>query len=91
MPNGSGRDRSFSNRRSRASWEAADPDGDALRFLIEIRQLGEADYRLIEQDWSESAYSLKTGFLPDGVYEIRVTASDHDHAVFGIRGRGAHC
>lgn len=57
-------------------WEADDPDRDELAFKVEIRQVGEAGFRLIEDDWRESAYTLETGILPDGMYEIRVTASD---------------
>ena len=47
-----------------------------MSFTLEIRQVGEPEYRLIEEDWREPAFTLETGILPDGLYEIRVTASD---------------
>jgi hypothetical protein len=57
-------------------WQADDPDGDDLRFTLEIRQVGDKEFRLIEDDWDEPAYTLTTGSLPDGMYEIRITATD---------------
>jgi hypothetical protein len=57
-------------------WDADDPDNDDLAYTVEIRQLGEQDYRVLQRDRREPAYTLETGQLPDGIYEIRITASD---------------
>jgi len=57
-------------------WQAEDPDRDRLTYSIEIRQLGEKTFRIIEEEYEDSAYTLETGMLPDGTYEIRITASD---------------
>lgn len=72
-------------------WDADDPDQDDLAYTIEIRQLGEEDYRVLERDRREPAFTLETGQLPDGAYEIRITASDapsnapgNEHEVFQV-------
>jgi hypothetical protein len=72
-------------------WEADDPDQDDLTYTIEIRQIGEEAYRVLERDRREQAYTLETGQLPDGSYEIRITASDapsnapgNEHEVFQV-------
>ncbi|MFN8546844.1 MAG: hypothetical protein U0527_02440 [Candidatus Eisenbacteria bacterium] len=57
-------------------WDADDPDNDEMAFKLEIRPADEPDYRLLAKDLSDPAYSLETGLLPDGVYEVRLTASD---------------
>ncbi len=57
-------------------WDVDDPDNDEMSFKLEIRQVGEDDFRLIAEDLGDPAYSLETGLLPDGLYELRVTATD---------------
>lgn len=57
-------------------WDAVDPDNDELAFAVEIRRLGDTSWRRLDDDLDDPAYSLETGLLPDGVYEIRVSASD---------------
>ncbi|MBK8230330.1 MAG: WD40 repeat domain-containing protein [Candidatus Eisenbacteria bacterium] len=57
-------------------WDVDDPDNDEMAFRLEIRQVGEDAFRLIEKDLSDPAHSLETGLLPDGLYEIRLTVSD---------------
>lgn len=57
-------------------WDADDPDNDEMAFKLEIRPADEPDYRVLAKDLSDPAYSLETGLLPDGVYEVRLTASD---------------
>ncbi|MCA9726589.1 MAG: hypothetical protein KC729_02835 [Candidatus Eisenbacteria bacterium] len=57
-------------------WDADDPDDDDLSYTVEIRQLGDSGFRVLERDRREPAYTLETGELPDGTYELRITASD---------------
>lgn len=57
-------------------WTAEDPDADALAYRLEIRQVGEEDFRSVARDLRDPAYTLETGLLPNGTYELRVTASD---------------
>lgn len=58
------------------AWEAMDPDGDELRYTIEIREVGKGGYRVLARDLSDRAWSLDQGLLPDAVYELRLTATD---------------
>jgi len=57
-------------------WEAEDENGDALRFTISLRQEGEKDWRVIEDGWTENLFTFATTNFPDGVYFLKVTASD---------------
>lgn len=57
-------------------WTADDPDSDELVFQVHIRQLGEETFRPVAKDLHDAAYTLETGLLPNGTYEVRITASD---------------
>ncbi|MEZ4651378.1 MAG: hypothetical protein R3E97_21815 [Candidatus Eisenbacteria bacterium] len=57
-------------------WTAEDPDSDQLVFQVHIRQLGEETFRPVAKDLEDPAYTLETGLLPNGTYEVRITASD---------------
>lgn len=57
-------------------WEAQDPDGDELRFTVSIRAEGETEFRPVLRDHRDRAWTLDQSLLPDGLYELRVTASD---------------
>jgi sugar lactone lactonase YvrE len=58
------------------AWEASDPDGDELRYTLEIREVGKGGFRVLVRDLADRAWSLDQGLLPDGVYELRLTATD---------------
>jgi len=57
-------------------WDAADENGDTLKYSLAIRKDGETEWRLLEDAWTESIYAFDTLAVPDGTYFIRVTASD---------------
>jgi len=57
-------------------WEANDENGDELVFQVYLRKEGEADWRLLADNWNESIYVLEATTFPDGVYELKVVASD---------------
>jgi hypothetical protein len=57
-------------------WDAQDVDGDELEFTLEMRNLGEERWHLLAADLRDRAWTLDQGQLPDGDYEIRLTASD---------------
>jgi len=57
-------------------WEAQDADGDDLSYRLEIRAAGEESFRLLTQDLQDRAWSIEATTIPDGRYEIRLTASD---------------
>jgi hypothetical protein len=57
-------------------WDAADENGDALRYSLAIRKDGETAWRELEGAWTESIYAFDTLAIPDGTYFLRLTASD---------------
>ncbi len=57
-------------------WRATDPNGDALRFRVEIRREDGGAWVEIGKDLEASLFSWNTNSLPDGRYRVRVTASD---------------
>ena len=58
------------------TWDADDDNGDTLAYTISIRQEGDKAWRILEDRWPETLYSFNTLNFPDGVYVLKVTASD---------------
>ena len=59
-----------------ARWRAEDQNQDKLSFKIEIRGEGEKHWKLLEEDVSSSHLDWDTTSFADGLYRVRVTASD---------------
>lgn len=59
-----------------ARWLAHDPNNDDLMFALDFRDVHEQTWHRIKDKISERAYSFDAALLPDGEYEVRVTASD---------------
>ncbi|MFA7235630.1 MAG: hypothetical protein WC058_02095 [Phycisphaeraceae bacterium] len=58
-------------------WEAADPNGDTLAYTLEVRKLGsDQPFVKIAADLKDANFNWNTLTMPDGRYELRVTASD---------------
>jgi len=57
-------------------WDADDENGDTLLYTISLRQEGEKDWRVLEDGWTENLFTLATTNFPDGIYFLKVTASD---------------
>ncbi|MGA2586943.1 MAG: hypothetical protein ABSF88_07980 [Candidatus Aminicenantales bacterium] len=57
-------------------WDAEDENGDALTYTISLRQEGEKDWRVIEDDWKDNLLTFNTLNFPDGIYFVKVTVSD---------------
>jgi len=57
-------------------WEAADENGDTLRYALSMKKDGEAAWRVLEPEWNEMIYAFDTLSFPDGTYLVRLTASD---------------
>lgn len=57
-------------------WAASDPNNDALTYTVSLRALGESAWKEVETDLTEAKYLLDITTLPDGEYEVKVTASD---------------
>ncbi len=60
------------------SWTASDPNGDPLRFDVEIAGEGWAGFVPVRRNLEATLLSLDTQALPDGVYRFRISASDAD-------------
>ncbi len=58
------------------SWQADDPNGDALLFDVAYRALGDETWRPLRSGLSEPVFAWDTSTVPSGRYQIRVTASD---------------
>ena len=58
------------------TWKGTDPNGDSLRYDLEVRRDGSPTWFAIRRDLEDSFVSFDTAPLPDGRYRFRVTASD---------------
>lgn len=59
-----------------ARWSATDENGDTLIYTVEIRGVGETNWRLLKDKVREKYVGWDSTAYPDGEYELRVTASD---------------
>ncbi|MBK9168116.1 MAG: hypothetical protein IPM24_11705 [Bryobacterales bacterium] len=59
-----------------ARWSALDPNDDSLQFRLEIRQPGQAVWTTLKDSIRENYLSWDSTSFPDGLYQLRVTASD---------------
>ncbi len=58
-------------------WEALDPNGDALSFDLFLKSDDEDDWKLIEKGvLRRTLHTWDTAAMTDGVYRLRVTATD---------------
>lgn len=57
-------------------WKASDENGDNLLFSLYIRREEESQWRVLRDKWKEKIYVFDTLTFPDGVYFIKVEASD---------------
>lgn len=59
-----------------ARWRALDENGDTLVYTVEIRGVGEKEWKLLKDKLRDKYYSFDSTAFPDGEYELRITASD---------------
>ncbi len=59
-----------------ARWAAADDNGDALVYQVEIRGEHETTWKLLKDKLRERYWSWDSTAFADGDYRVRVTASD---------------
>jgi len=57
-------------------WMAGDPDGDQMRFSVYIKGVKEANWRLLKDELTTNFYTVDTNSIPDGIYLIKVVATD---------------
>jgi hypothetical protein len=65
-------------------WDAADENGDSLRFALAIRKDGESEWRALEADRTETIFAFDTLSFPDGTYLLKLTASDSPSNPLGL-------
>jgi len=58
------------------AWRALDPDGDELRFRVSLRPEPAGEWLVVADDLTEPVATLTTRGLQEGLYRIRVEASD---------------
>ena len=58
------------------SWRASDDNNDTLRYSLAFRQKGSDKWLRLRDNMSETQINFDTSQLPDGRYELRLTASD---------------
>ena len=59
-----------------ASWEAADPNGDNLRYKLSIKENKESSWKKLADDLDDRAYSWDAESFANGTYRLKVEASD---------------
>src|SRR5271157_185121 len=59
-----------------ARWVAGDPNGDSLVYTVEIRGVGETEWKPLKDKLGDKYYSWDSTAFPDGDYKLRITASD---------------
>jgi hypothetical protein len=57
-------------------WVALDKNEDSLQYDLYYRGDGEANWNLLKKNVEDSFYTINSDTLPDGMYRIRLVASD---------------
>ncbi|MFQ5743854.1 MAG: hypothetical protein ACE5HV_09735 [Acidobacteriota bacterium] len=58
------------------TWQATDRNGDSLAYTLSYRGEGESTWKDIAADVTETSYTWDTNTVPDGLYRVRIMASD---------------
>ncbi|MCD9185203.1 MAG: hypothetical protein LUM44_02130 [Pyrinomonadaceae bacterium] len=57
-------------------WTAEDRNGDKLIYTVYFREIGEANFKLLKENLTESFYTLDGQSLADGRYIFKIVAKD---------------
>jgi hypothetical protein len=57
-------------------WEATDENEDRLLYTVSIRREGENVWRVVKDSWKDSLFVFDTLSYPDGIYFVKLGASD---------------
>lgn len=57
-------------------WRAEDPNGDPLRYRVEVRRFPDGPWHVLAEDHPERVLAWDTRAWEDHTYEVRVTADD---------------
>lgn len=63
-------------RKITVSWEATDPNDDALLYSLYFRGEGEKKWKELKKEIKETFYSWDSLTFPDGIYFIKLRVSD---------------
>jgi hypothetical protein len=58
------------------SWDAADPNGDDLTYVVSVKAEDEKEWKMLVDDYTERVYSWDSESFPNGTYRLKVEASD---------------
>jgi hypothetical protein len=58
------------------TWKATDDNDDSLEYALYFRGEAETDWKLLEKKCTDTFYTLNAASLPDGIYRLKVVASD---------------
>jgi hypothetical protein len=58
------------------TWRASDENGDTLHYSVAFRAKGSGNWLRLRDNVDETQLNFDTSQLPDGLYELRVTATD---------------
>ncbi len=68
----------WARRYRTVTWKADDPNGDPLRYRVEIRGQGEAAWKPLRGGLTSTPWVWDSATVPDGWYLLRLVASDRD-------------
>lgn len=57
-------------------WKAKDPNGDNMLFSLAYKGETEKEWKQLVKDYRKNFYTWDTKAIPDGVYRIKIVASD---------------
>lgn len=58
------------------TWDVSDENEDGLIYTVFIKKEGESAWRVVQEEWKESLIAIDTLSYPDGVYFLKLEASD---------------
>jgi len=58
------------------TWEASDENRDTLLYKLLVRKEDEAEWRVLKENWSDNIFTFDSISFPDGIYFIKLIASD---------------
>jgi len=65
------------------TWKAADDNDDNMEYAVYFKGEGESDWKLLAKKLNDTFYTLDASSLPDGVYTVKVVASDAPSNPYG--------
>ena len=57
-------------------WQAADENGDPLKYAVSYRREGETAWHPLRSNARSTVFAWDTSSVPDGAYRVKVTVSD---------------